>query len=210
MTFDPKKSSLYKEAVDRAEAAMAVARTIQSIDNQDSADRANEILGLTSDVRKEIEEHRKSATRERREEVTVTDKAFKEILNPIQAVEQALKKSLIQFNREEEERVAEEQAKLEEETATQQEKEDEKAAEEDREPEEISAPELAPAPTTRRGSTGTSTPRKERKYCIVDFTKLPDDYKLPNKGELHRATKSGIDKIPGVEFYYEDNLAVRR
>jgi hypothetical protein len=50
---------------------------------------------------------------------------------------------------------------------------------------------------------------KIRKYKIVDFAKLPDEYKLENAVLLNKVTKAGVPTIAGVEFYYEDVLTVR-
>ncbi len=58
---------------------------------------------------------------------------------------------------------------------------------------------------TETGSLGTM---KVRKYRILDFAKLPDQYKIENSILLNKVTKAGIPEIPGVEFYFEEILRV--
>ena len=60
-------------------------------------------------------------------------------------------------------------------------------------------------------TAGVST-RKVWKHKIVDVSKLPRKYMIPNEAMLAALAKSTQGNIPvaGVEFYQEDILAVRR
>ncbi len=77
----------------------------------------------------------------------------------------------------------------------------------------------APAPSAKSvtGVLGSSTGmRKVWKYKIVDFSKVPDEYLIPeeerlNKGALNKMAKGqqGDAFVPGIEFYSEDALTSR-
>jgi len=58
---------------------------------------------------------------------------------------------------------------------------------------------------TDMGSSGTM---KIRKYRVVSFAELPDQYKIENSALLNKVVKAGIPSIPGVEIYLEDTLRV--
>lgn len=211
--FDPKELPLYKTTCARIEAAMLVAKDFGEeggVNDQVSADRAAEVLSLVQDVFKELEENRKASTLVLRERQDSIDDAFKEIRGPVEAVVQALKGTIGQFNREEEERAAEAQARLEEEAAEAQAAEEEAAAEEGRPAREIRAPEVVKPETSRRTATGSVSGTKHRKYEVTDFAALPDEFKKIDKGKLNTAARSGRDGVPGVRFYYDHGVSVRK
>jgi hypothetical protein len=211
--FDPRELPLYKSTCQRIEAAMLVAKDFGEeggVNDQTSCDRAAEVLTLVQGVFKELEDNRKASTLLLRERESSIDDAFKEIRGPVEAVVQALKGTISQFNREEEERAAEAQAKLEEEAAEAQAAEEEKAAEEGRPARETRAPEVVKPETSRTTSTGaTVSGTKHRKYEVTDFEALPDEFKKIDKGKLNTAARSGRDGVPGVRFYWDHGTSVR-
>lgn len=210
--FDPTQLDTYVQACTRIEAAMAVAKDFGEtggINNQASVDRAAEVLALVKDVHDEIESNRLASTVVLRERQDAINKAFKEIRGPVEGVMQALKGSIGQFNREQREKADELQAKLDEEAAEEQAKEEQEAAEEGREAREIQAPEVSTS-TSQSTATGSVSGSQIRKYRVTDFSKLPDEFKKEDKGALNRAAKSGKDNVPGVEFYFDENVSVSR
>ncbi len=68
----------------------------------------------------------------------------------------------------------------------------------------------APLPAPRKVSTnlGSTSTFMVRKYRVVDFSKLPDQYKIENSALLNRVVKAGIPEIPGVEIYEEEAIRV--
>lgn len=66
-----------------------------------------------------------------------------------------------------------------------------------------------PAPSITRTDFGSAGVMKVRKYRVVDFALLPDQYKIENVGLLTRVVKAGIQEIPGVEMWEEETLTVR-
>jgi len=70
-------------------------------------------------------------------------------------------------------------------------------------------PVVAPLPVAKvRTDLGSAQTVKTRKYRVVNFALLPDNYKLENSALLNKVTKAGIPEIPGVEFYFEEGLRV--
>jgi hypothetical protein len=67
----------------------------------------------------------------------------------------------------------------------------------------------APVAKTNRVESGTVGTRKTRKARVIDFSKLPDTYKLANERLLNTAASTGVKEIPGVEFYWDSSLTTR-
>ncbi|MEE9117825.1 MAG: hypothetical protein V3U02_04420 [Calditrichia bacterium] len=65
----------------------------------------------------------------------------------------------------------------------------------------------APVKTVQTDS-GSSTTRKIKKVKVVDFSKLPDKYKVADNVLIRRDALSG-EEIPGVEIREELDIAVR-
>jgi hypothetical protein len=215
--FDPRTLVAYQAATARVEAANTVAVAFAQslgkdgrITDEETLGRAAEVVTLAQDVVKEIKESRLASTKILRSRTDEINGVFNEIGNPLEGVVKSIKAKIADRNREAEEQAAEVQAKLEAEAAKAQEAEDESAAEEGREAVEIQAPEVAPPPTTVNTSTSRVSGNKTRKYRIIDFAKLPDEFKEPAKGPLHAAAKGGRDNVPGLEFYYENTTAVTK
>ncbi len=67
----------------------------------------------------------------------------------------------------------------------------------------------APAPIIKvKTDMGTAQTVKTRKYRVVNFALLSDQYKLENSALLNKVVKAGIPEIAGVEIYWEENLRV--
>ena len=54
---------------------------------------------------------------------------------------------------------------------------------------------------------GNVQARKVWKYEIVDFSKIPDEYKEINSGKVREALRDKKE-IPGVRFYQDEVAAV--
>jgi hypothetical protein len=77
-------------------------------------------------------------------------------------------------------------------------------------PVSLPAPLMPEAPQTRvRTEVGTASQRMLPKCKVIDFAKLPDEYKMPNIPLLNRIVASGIRSIPGVEIWLEPSLQIR-
>jgi hypothetical protein len=56
---------------------------------------------------------------------------------------------------------------------------------------------------------GSTTEKMVAKWEIVDFTKLPDQWKLPNEKALNAAVKAGVKDIPGTRIWMEPEIQFR-
>lgn len=214
--FDPRDLPLYKKTCARVDAASAVAKDFAKslgkdgvIKDDEALSRGAEVLTLVQDVHKELEENRLSSTKTLRQSKDKIDDTFKEVRGPVESVVEAIKAKIARRNRELKEQAAEAQAALEEKAAEEQAAEEEAAAEEGREAREIKAPEVE-QPTALRTSISTVAGTNIRKYRVIDFSKMPDEFKKEDKGALNRAAKGGRENVPGVEFYYDDGVSVTK
>lgn len=206
------------------EYSVAVSQDI-IIHNQPTLDKASEFVKGIKVLQKRVEETFKpiidKAYSAHKEAVAQRDKH----LNPLKQAEATIKNRIAGYlaecerkrqeeerrlQREADEKAAKEKAKLEAraEKALADGK-DEKANELLEKAEQVEAIVPTVAPLVRKAE-GIST-RKAWKAKVVDFTKLPDSYKIANQQLLDgiaRTTK-GLQKIEGVEFYSEDVVSVR-
>ena len=67
---------------------------------------------------------------------------------------------------------------------------------------------IPPTPTTIRTDLGSTGHMTIKKYRVINFAELPDQYKIENSVLLNKVVKAGIPSIPGVEIYTEDILRV--
>ncbi len=73
----------------------------------------------------------------------------------------------------------------------------------------VTTPVIAPVPVARvQTDLGTAGVVKIRKYRVVSFAELPDQYKIENSALLNKVVKAGIPEIKGVEIYFEDSLRI--
>lgn len=62
------------------------------------------------------------------------------------------------------------------------------------------------APTSVQGKVGASAVRIIKKYRVVDETKIPREYLVPDMGKITEALKAG-KAVPGAEIYEEKVIA---
>ncbi len=66
-----------------------------------------------------------------------------------------------------------------------------------------------PMPVNKvRTDMGTAQTIKVRKYRVINFALLPDQYKIENSALLNKVVKAGIPEIDGVEIYIDEGLRV--
>ncbi len=77
------------------------------------------------------------------------------------------------------------------------------------EPVELVA-EPPPPPQTVHTDTGTSSTVKNRKWRLIDASKVPEEYKILNEVLIGKVVRSGVPSILGIEIYFEENLRITR
>ena len=198
---DAEVISFYNEAIRLQEYAQA--RVITTIKDLKPA---TDDLSIIAKLRKAMEEKRKSYLQPFQEHIKEVNEAYKKLMEPIEIADQITRKKILAFQTEQERirREQEEINRLRMEAAQK-----EAALHEGEITEPVQLIEVAPE-TSKRVSTdmGTIGQRKIRKYRIVDFALLPDQYKIENSALLNKVVKAGIPSIPGVEIYEETILAI--
>lgn len=159
------------------------------------------ILGL----KKAIEEKRKEYTQPINDHLKAVNEAFKTLTEPLVNADNITRKKVLDYRAEQERQrqEAEDIAKVERETA------DRKAA---LTGEPVVVPEVveaAPAPLDHyRAEMGTLGKATIWKWEVVDFSLLPDRFKMENATLIGKVVRAGEREIPGVKIWGEETLRV--
>lgn len=70
-------------------------------------------------------------------------------------------------------------------------------------------PPIVDAPRGVRTDYGTASVVRRWDFEIVDFSKLPGMFLLPNERAIRASVNAGVREIPGVRIFQRDDLAVR-
>lgn len=212
----------YLVAGKTAEAAVTAVRRIQAVTDETTAAAASEALLSVSIAVKEIDNLRKSATAPYRHSTQTIDAEFKEMAAPLKGAEEALKKQLVDYQRERGKKIEEERRRQEEEAreaAEAQRKAEEEAAkaaeaarvagEPPPPPPPVPEPPPPPPPPTapprvRHSEGGSVSMRKVRKFEVQDESLLPREYMVPSAVAIKRAVDDGETEIPGVRIWTEE------
>lgn len=65
-----------------------------------------------------------------------------------------------------------------------------------------------PQPERYRAETGTLGKVKTAKYEVVDFSQVPDEYKMLDAAKVGKLVRAGLRSIPGIRIWEEDGLRV--
>ena len=190
------------------------------ISNQDEYTSASDVLKQVKARYKELDTQRKDIVKPLDDAKKKIQELFKTPLDLLSAAETKIKSLMVGYVNEQERIAREKQAELQRLADLEAEKErkkiearierakasgkDEKveALEEQKENiEPVSVPVVAPTIETPKGMSF----REQWTAEVVDFAKLPDEYKLPNQSALNKiaqATKGTIS-IPGVKLHSE-------
>ncbi len=197
---DTRIQALFNESLDLQR--YAEARIILIDDDLKSA---TDDLAIIAGLRKSIEEKRKEYTSPIREHLDVINEAFKAFTLPLIEAD-TINRDKVKAYRVEQERIIQEAQDIEAKKMELAKREMELKGEISVDLSPVPAP--PPLPNQVRTDLGSTSVVKNRKYRVVDFALLPDQYKIENSVLLGRVVKSGIPEIPGVEIYTEDSLRV--
>lgn len=178
------------------------------ITNLDDLKKATDDISLLTKLKKAIEDKRKEYVGPVRLRLDQLNALFKNFIAPLEEADVMTREKIKTFNLEQEQiRQAQESANRLTEDAARKEAEAHGG--------EISQPlDLVEVqPEIKKASTdlGTTSMRDNWTYEIIDFSKLPDEYKLVNTSALNAFTKStkGTREIPGVRIYNDPTVVVR-
>ncbi len=184
----------------------------RAIINGEGVVRATDDLSIMANLKKAIEEKRKEYVGPLNAHVKVINEAFKRITEPLQQADQMTRDKILMWRREQERKraEAEEIQRLEEEARARRAKLAQDQGEPAPEEEVLPAPVVPDAPAARvhtdMGTLGTATIWK---FEVVDFSLLPDRFKMENATLIGKVVRAGEREIPGVEIFEESTLRVQ-
>lgn len=196
------------------------------ISTQPEYELASDLLKQVKSRYKELESQRKEITKPLDNAKASVMELFKKPLDILSKAEATIKRTMIGYTEEQERLAREEQIRLQREAEAEAERErkklearieraknngkDEKAEQLEELKESI---EVAPPPVVAPKIETPKGVSYKDKYTveIIDFAKLPDEYKLPNQSALDKVAQAtkGTIQIPGTKIHCEKILAAR-
>jgi len=164
------------------------------ITSKETAEQASLLLRNIKLQIKSAEDIRTSFTKPINESLRAINAKFKEATKPLKASEAVIKVKILKWQRSENERIAKDEAKRQ------------KLQESHFEKGHNVNPLIQ---LDRVESVGTTSTRKVKKWKMIDFKKLPDEYKIADEVLLNKLVRGGKTDIPGIEIYEDEVLAVR-
>ena len=161
--------------------------------------QAGDVIKAINNKIKNIEAKRVDYTKPLLDQKKKIDDDFKAAMKPLEELVKEIKSKMLDWSREEQKRLDEEQIRIEAEAMS-------KAKEENTS--EVVVP-IVNNIKSQRGEASTSTIKKVWKWKITDETKVPREYLVVNDKALNEAMKNGERRIDGVEFYQEEQMSIR-
>ena len=162
--------------------------TVQDVDN------ASAILKELRDTERTIEEKRQEFVKPLNQSLKAINETFRRIAQPLVNARLVLSRRVLDWKIIETRRIEAEEArrrKIQE--------AHEKAGH------QISAPVVIERLENKIGNTQT---RKVWKFKVVDFSQVPDTFKVLNQVAINEMIRQGIRQIKGLEIYQEEQLSI--
>jgi hypothetical protein len=192
--------------------AVELANDIKSVSVVDSgtAARITDLLSIAAKTQRDVEEARRLVTDPLKRKAKEVEDAVRPIVAALDELIRVGKSKVITWSRAENERAKREYEEREKAEAaaiaTAQ-----TAAVQTGGPVAVAdvPPPPAPAPRGIRTDYGSATMRKVWDFEIVDASKIPVSFLVPNEQAIRGAVKGGTRDIPGVRIFQRDDVAVR-
>jgi len=174
------------------------------VEDNASLERATNDLSLMSNLKKGMEEKRREYVGPLQGHIKDVNDAFKKLSEPLAAADQAVRGKVGAYLKQLEDK----RKKQEEINAMRL-----GAAEKEMELKgELTQPvelvEETVVPSQVRTDVGTVGTAKTRKWEVVDFAAVPDEYKMPDASKIGRVVRAGIDSIPGIRIWLDESMRV--
>lgn len=180
----------------------AVALIIASDDNIKSA--TND-LSIISGLKKAIEEKRKEYTQPINEHLKAVNEAFKVFTEPLINADKITRQKILDY-RHEQDRIRQEQERINQMRLEAAEAEMELKGELT---ESVELVETQPEqPNHYRAEAGTLGKAIIWKFEVIDFSLLPDRFKMENATLIGKVIRAGEREIPGVKIWSEETLRI--
>jgi hypothetical protein len=165
-----------------------------TINSVEAVDEASLFLKKVRDTEVSLEAKRQEFTAPLNQSLKAINETFRQLRAPLEQARYLLTNKILTWKRAETERLAKEEARR---RAIQE--AHEKAGH------EVKAPVVLERPENKIGNTQT---RKVWTFEVVDFSKLPDEYKSINQVAVNQAVRSGVREIKGLRIYQEEQLSI--
>ena len=157
-------------------------------------------------MKKAIEAKRKEFVSPIQEHLRAINDAFKTLTEPLLLADQITRTKVLGYNQEQE-RIRQEQEEINRLRMEAAEKEMELKGELS---EPVGLVETTPEPPKHyHADMGTATTKKIKKWEVVDFALVPDEYKMPDAVKIGKVVRAGIPTISGIRIWDEEILEVR-
>lgn len=153
---------------------------------------AYDILKRIKTLSEEIESRRTSITKPLNASLRAANALFKPLSSPLKTAKDIIKGKIVDFQDEQEEKAAKQQAIRDKVEATRQAK-------------GVEYEEAEPVTP----DVGESTITKRWAYDVKDLSKVPREYLALNTSVIWTAIRNGVRDIPGLKIYQEKNVSVR-
>jgi len=169
--------------------------------NEDLA-RATNDLTLMLGLKKSLEESRREYVAPLQAHESEVNDVFRKLREPLMAAVDTIKAKMVAYQ-EEEKRKQEKEEEINVMRRAAAEKQMELKGELSEPVDEV---EVRTVATVVRTDVGTATMVMIKKFEVVDFAALPDEFKLPDAVKIGKVVRAGIGHIPGVRIYEEANV----
>ena len=199
---DIEVQSFYTEALKLQEYAKA--RIIVTVKDLKPA---TDDLSIIARVKKALEAKRKEFIQPLQDHIKAINDVFKRLMEPIEIADKTTRSKILAFQQEQE-RIRQEQEEI---NRQKQELAEREAALNGHPVEPVELVEVTPeAPKRVSTDMGIAGQRDNWKWEVIDFSLVPDEYKMINSGILTPVVKASKGKItiPGIRIYNEPILAI--
>lgn len=204
LKIDPHDNSAYMALVSEVQSFVSSAEGA-SIATVELREFATNDLSLIARLKKSIGDLRMDYLAPLKEHTETINAAFKDITDPLAKADSILRQKVLAFNQEQDRirREAEDLARQEREVA-------ERRAKLNGDVTTPFVPESLPVVAEQRAITdvGESNTMKISKWEVVNFSLIPDEFKMIDAGKVHKQVKAGREDIPGIRIWKEKTLRV--
>jgi len=168
---------------------------------------ATDDLSIIAKVKKALETKRKDYVQPIQEHIKAINDTFKTLSQPIEEADRITRKKILEYQQEQDRkhREAEEINRAKYDLAQRE------AALNDTGEITVDTTQLEVIPEAPKRiytDMGMVGQRMIRKWEVVDFSQVPDEYKMIDAGKVTKLVKAGIGGIAGIRIYEEPTLAV--
>lgn len=169
------------------------------IASADDRVRATDVLSKMKTVAKMIKEREEAITKPLNEALSSARDLFRPMKQNLAEAESVVKTKMLAYDAAEEKRIAEEQQKIAEKV---------EAGKMKPETAMKKIENIGEVKTSVQGKVGQTQTRTVKKYRVVDESKIPREYLVPDMGKITEAFKAG-KVVPGAEAYEEKIISAR-